>query len=1324
MTAFIEDPMKTNITSEFKQIISFLTASRQKLENERDMKAQLQSEMNMIKERMQYLEQRNTYLEGEIKQQNSASKRITFCAGISHIQEASSIGQMFSPDDNKKEDRSMSPTRNLFNTNLNTLILDQKSPQQIPVYEAKNMYVAPPNNVHQLIHVNQKNLSISNHSNSIEEDDDSKQNIQIQILKQPLSNLRFSNENFKHMSTIDTKRTQVSIDTRDQFRIDMSDNISTGQNTHRSRQNTTNLKRGQSNQYSGLSIDYRDNDPQQYNVLDQPQEKRERRNNALRKFKSGDQQFFEVFNNTDTMASQQNIEPMRQDYNQMAQEENDYYNNQVQDENIVRILRGNRQYNLGFSRLQIRTIDEHIGMQAIKLKYDPIRVAQQSYRQQQKSLSNKRKQERETAKSMQFNENVKAGQLHQLQPSQMLRKETQDKRHHQYFNKLSMNDFDQFVDGDVIIEDEDSKDCQDGGNTPFQNYDETVRRPQVMFQNHEIMMYHSPKQHRGQSKEEHSMPSCFEEDDYIQQTTRIMEDQTFTQQHMLLETPSNKPNQLKVGQHSNEIYRAAQYSNEHKMQMERSIVNYSHVKSKRSKQKVTDTTSQFKKKQMIEESDDEQDGSGTPYESKDKSTSFAHNQLIKNPCYDRVTLASKNQIDLKNQLRMGGQTIGPRNDRIHGAYQGQKSLASIDDTRRLFQNANTDPFSDVSGMSGLQSSGFYEQSTIQDVVARSIDSFDRFKKQTQIKNFNSPHQNIRSTNNLLKQNSRFESPGNGKVANVERLFEEFFIIGVEYNDIKTLDWNKSPTQFIAPQTLYMYSDQSKEECDRRRVVKDFCFPDGVEVKRIKDKGQNLNEENKAQFSKILYQTKNLRESCFIFTMNASEDMQSDTSLTKSRNQSNEYQETFPDGVTSEKFYSCLCVVFNELISDQSQQQPSFNETTIEKKFIESKIFSAKKAYCFMFANHYYQLHLETINLLINVLKDNYIDLSNRILSNDLLRNLKNQTEKIIKLQLLRDIFSNLQQKLIIDEMYTILNKCYLLDLELVNEQIILDFSSSIGQLKYDLPNITEIPYLEHNWFCPQLFQLFSIDIFLRLLQAIMLERSVIFVGKANLISTAILGFNCLLYPFRWCFAFVPILPHPLIDMIEAPVPLLVGITKKEYKDLKLTEEERSQKIWVNLEDGSVQWNSDEVDFPTFDFEGLQGKISKDYQNFIRIRQKPTDNKNSGTDRQQFTQPSDTSDYLNDYDSARSSFVSDFALVFNDKQKEKCKNICMQIRYSIKRFVLGCLKDIRKNKLSTKFDNLVQQIGDMVVSCSKDQDRKFIEQFVQTQMFTTYIEDIM
>jgi len=52
-----------------------------------------------------------------------------------------------------------------------------------------------------------------------------------------------------------------------------------------------------------------------------------------------------------------------------------------------------------------------------------------------------------------------------------------------------------------------------------------------------------------------------------------------------------------------------------------------------------------------------------------------------------------------------------------------------------------------------------------------------------------------------------------------------------------------------------------------------------------------------------------------------------------------------------------------------------------------------------------------------------------------------------------------------------------------------------------------------------------------------------------------LGLNSLLYPFKWCLALVPMLPQPLIEMLEAPLPILVGITKKEYKEMTLSEEE-------------------------------------------------------------------------------------------------------------------------------------------------------------------------
>ena len=86
-----------------------------------------------------------------------------------------------------------------------------------------------------------------------------------------------------------------------------------------------------------------------------------------------------------------------------------------------------------------------------------------------------------------------------------------------------------------------------------------------------------------------------------------------------------------------------------------------------------------------------------------------------------------------------------------------------------------------------------------------------------------------------------------------------------------------------------------------------------------------------------------------------------------------------------------------------------------------------------------------------------------------------------------------------------------------------------------------------------------------------------------MLSSAILGFNSLLYPFKWCLALVPILPHPLIEMLEAPLPLLVGITRREYKDVTLNQCERDSKIWVFLETGEVIWNQDGTTVPELDF---------------------------------------------------------------------------------------------------------------------------------------------
>ena len=57
-------------------------------------------------------------------------------------------------------------------------------------------------------------------------------------------------------------------------------------------------------------------------------------------------------------------------------------------------------------------------------------------------------------------------------------------------------------------------------------------------------------------------------------------------------------------------------------------------------------------------------------------------------------------------------------------------------------------------------------------------------------------------------------------------------------------------------------------------------------------------------------------------------------------------------------------------------------------------------------------------------------------------------------------------------------------------------------------------YNDHLWYCPALFSLFHIEDFFRILTAVMLERSLVFVSdNLTILSSAILGFKTLIKPF-------------------------------------------------------------------------------------------------------------------------------------------------------------------------------------------------------------------
>ena len=80
----------------------------------------------------------------------------------------------------------------------------------------------------------------------------------------------------------------------------------------------------------------------------------------------------------------------------------------------------------------------------------------------------------------------------------------------------------------------------------------------------------------------------------------------------------------------------------------------------------------------------------------------------------------------------------------------------------------------------------------------------------------------------------------------------------------------------------------------------------------------------------------------------------------------------------------------------------------------------------------------------------------------------------------------------------------------------------------------------------------DLDILINLFLSALLEKSIIIVGN-NLkeVTGMVMGLKQLLRPLNWCCAIVPIVPSDLIDTVEAPIPILAGVTQQEYDELVL-----------------------------------------------------------------------------------------------------------------------------------------------------------------------------
>ena len=103
---------------------------------------------------------------------------------------------------------------------------------------------------------------------------------------------------------------------------------------------------------------------------------------------------------------------------------------------------------------------------------------------------------------------------------------------------------------------------------------------------------------------------------------------------------------------------------------------------------------------------------------------------------------------------------------------------------------------------------------------------------------------------------------------------------------------------------------------------------------------------------------------------------------------------------------------------------------------------------------------------------------------------------------------------------------------------------------------------------PTLLSFFGPSTFFKLITAVLLERSIVFVHpNHSVLSSVILALKALLRPFMWCYQMIPILPRALLDSLSTICPVMVGITHSDYEACfdDMDDDERKFKTWVFLD---------------------------------------------------------------------------------------------------------------------------------------------------------------
>jgi hypothetical protein len=235
------------------------------------------------------------------------------------------------------------------------------------------------------------------------------------------------------------------------------------------------------------------------------------------------------------------------------------------------------------------------------------------------------------------------------------------------------------------------------------------------------------------------------------------------------------------------------------------------------------------------------------------------------------------------------------------------------------------------------------------------------------------------------------------------------------------------------------------------------------------------------------------------------------------------QKYFIIGIKFDDFYITPVKIWNE---NMNERKNYINVFTYEKTFL----FICQQPLCKLFDT--------SLQALINIKKLN------------LLQNMSNFGFCFMPEN--KKIFETENNEKISTQLNELLNYFYYRPYPFFEEKISYKSEFNNIHVNYSYPNTFNESFLATDWLCKKFFDIIDYNTLFNILTRILLEHSFIFISDdIQLLTATVLGFSYLILPFKWPFIIVPNLPIDLMNMIDSPVPFLIGMLGDDSLKKKL-----------------------------------------------------------------------------------------------------------------------------------------------------------------------------